>query len=322
MKNILITGINGGAGSYLAEYIVKNHPECSVMGTARTQSLNRHINYLKNKVKLSTTDLCDLASTFRMLNLYRPDTIFHFASLANVRDSFNNPLLYINNNINLTLNLLEAIRMIKDIDGYNPLVMLCSTSEVYGNPDKKNVPINEDCPLQPVNPYAVSKMAQDNLGTVYHKSFGLRVIKTRMFTYLNARRNDLFASAFARQILEIENGRKEVLEHGNLDSVRTIIDVRDAVEAYWICVEKGEVGETYNIGGEVPISVGGVLDLLKAKAKVPIKTLQSSTLTRPQDVSFQIPDVAKFRLKTGWAPKYTLDESIDFFLSEIRNNYV
>lgn len=321
MNKVLITGINGGAGSYLAEYIAKNFPEREIWGTARVGQLNKNLAYLKSNLKMLTCDLCDFSATFKAIRAAKPDVIFHFASLANVRDSFENPIAYINNNINVTLNLLEAIRTIKTIEDYDPIIMVCSTAECYSN-QTTNDPIDENFPLQPNNPYAVSKMAQDNLATVYYKSFGLRIIKTRMFTYFNARRADLFASSFAKQIIDIELGKKEILEHGNLNSVRTIIDVRDAVEAYWKCIERGRVGETYNIGGSEPISVGGVLELLKSKAKCEIISREAKHLLRPQDISYQIPNTDKFKAHTGWGPKYSLNESLDFFLEEVRKNYV
>ena len=143
-----------------------------------------------------------------------------------------------------------------------PTLQLCSTSEVYGQVLPDEVPISEDQPLRPVSPYAVSKVTQDLLGLAYFRSFGMRIIRTRMFSYLNPRRTDLFATAFARQVARIEAGLQDELVHGNLDSVRTIIDVRDAMESYWLAALHCEPGEAYNIGGATTISVGEFLELL------------------------------------------------------------
>jgi len=321
MNKILITGITGSGGSYLAECLVNKGVE--VLGTSRWHSTSAHKNLknIKDKVKVLSCDLCDFSSIYKILRNNKPDAIFHLASLANVRDSFDNPLSVYNNNVNVTLNLLESVRTLKEESGYNPNIQICSTSEVYGQVDPKNVPIKEDCPLQPINPYASSKLAQDNLGLVYHKSFDLNVIRTRMFTYLNPRRADLFATSFALQIVKIERGELDILKHGNLNSMRTLIDVRDAAEAYWTSLTSGKSGEVYNIGGTKSISVGDFLEVLKKNAKCNIKSEIDPSLLRPVDVTLQIPNCEKFIKDTGWQPKYSFEESMVYFLEEVRKNF-
>jgi GDPmannose 4,6-dehydratase/GDP-4-dehydro-6-deoxy-D-mannose reductase len=214
-----------------------------------------------------------------------------------------------------TANLLEGIRQA----GLDPVVQLCSTSEVYGQVDPRNVPIREDCPLNPSSPYAVSKVAQDLLAYTYHRSYGMKVIRTRMFTYINPRRDDLFATSFAKQVARIEVGLQKELLHGNLDSVRTIIDVRDAMEAYWIATTLGRFGEVYNIGGPAVVTVGEFLEMLKGLALCPIPTRVDPALLRPADVTLQIPNITKFTRETGWAPRHNLEESIRFLLAHCRN---
>ena len=143
----------------------------------------------------------------------------------------------------------------------------------------------ETHPIMPVNPYSVSKLCQESLGYAYHKSWGMNIILTRMFAYINPRRADLFASSFATQVAEIECGKREVLRHGNLESVRTLIDVRDAMESYWVACDHCDPGEPYNIGGESVVTVGEFLDILKEKAKVPIESYQDPDLLRPVDIN-------------------------------------
>lgn len=308
--NVLITGITGSGGSYLAEYILEHHPEVNLFGLHRWHSATTlsNIDSFKDKVQILECDLCDLSSVIRALKIARPDRIFHLASYANVRKCFDTPLAVINNNITGTANLLEAIRL----ECPQTLLQMCSTSEVYGNP--LTFPMTENHPLKPVNPYSVSKLAQEALAYAYHKSWGINVIITRMFAYINPRRGDLFASAFARQCVEIENNRSHILVHGNLDSVRTLIDVRDAVAAYWVACEKCQVGEVYNIGGQSVLSVGEFLDKLIKHSKCYIQTEQDVSLLRPIDVTKQIPDTTKFDALSGWKPKYSLDESVDWLL--------
>lgn len=317
IKRVVITGITGSGGSYLAEYIVNNQPEAEVHGIARwhSSSTAQNLKGVISKIKIHECDLNDLSSVVRVLKEVKPDSIFHLAAYANVRASFITPLAVLNNNITGTANLFEGIRL----SSLDPLIQLCSTSEVYGQVDPKNVPIKEDCPLNPASPYAVSKAAQDLLGFSYFVSYGMRIIRTRMFAYLNPRRADLFATSFAMQVARIEQGLQKELVHGNLDSVRTIIDVRDAMESYWVALTKGVVGEVYNIGGPKTITVGEFLGLLKKKARCKISSRLEPDLLRPADVTLQIPDVGKFRKETGWKPKYSFEESVDFLLDYCRS---
>lgn len=316
-KKCLITGITGSGGSYLAEYIVNNHPDYEVHGTSRWHSTsgNKNLEEIAQAVNVHECDLNDFSSTLSVLKKVQPDYIFHLASHANVRTCFETPLAVLQNNIMGTANLLEAVRY-ADI---NPRIQLCSTSEVYGQVDPKNVPINEDCPLRPANPYAVSKTTQDLLGDVYFKNRGMDIIRTRMFAYLNPKRKDIFSTSFANQIVNIERGLQKEVLHGNLDSTRTIIDVRDAMESYWYAIEKGKAGEVYNIGGEKVIKVGEFLDVLKGLAKCEIPSRLDPSLLRPTDVTLQIPDTTKFRNETGWKPKYTFEQSVEHLLNYCRS---
>jgi GDP-4-dehydro-6-deoxy-D-mannose reductase len=317
IKKVLITGITGSGGSYLAEYIVENHPKVEVHGLARWHSTtsSKNLASIEQQTVVHECDLLDFSSILAVLKSVKPDAIFHLASHANVRAGFITPLSVINNNVMGTANLFEAIRA-ADID---PIIQLCSTSEVYGQVDPKYVPIKEDCPLVPSSPYAVSKTAQDMLGWTYFRSYGMKVIRTRMFAYLNPRRTDLFATSFARQVALIEAGKQKELVHGNLDSVRTLIDVRDAMRAYWDAIIHCEPGETYNIGGPTTVTVGEFLEVLKKLSSVPIPSRVDPNLLRPADVTLQIPCIDKFVDATGWEAKYTFEEGVEYLLSYWRS---
>lgn len=312
----LITGISGSGGSYLAEYIVENHPEVKIHGILRanTTSTNKNLKGIEDKVTLHQCDLIDQGAIYRVLKEVNPDYIFHLAADADVRKSFYNPSSVIGNNVMGTLNLLESIRNLE----IKPLIQLCSTSEVYGQVDPKNVPIKEDCPIQPGNPYAISKVTQDFMGDIWFKSFDIPIIRTRMFGYVNPKRKTLFASSFAMQVAKIEQGLQKKLLHGNLDSTRTLLDVRDAMESYWVTIEKCEPGEVYNIGSSKPVKIGEFLDILKQKAKCEILSEVDPDLLRPVDVTLQIPDMTKFTEATGWKPKYSFEESVDYLLEYCR----
>ena len=312
----LITGITGSGGSFLAEHIVLHHSAVEVHGISRWHSLGskKNISGIADSIHVHECDLCDFSSVLNVLKESNPDVIFHLAAHANVRASFTTPLSVIQNNIMGTANLLEAIRTA----GIDPVIQICSTSEVYGQVAPENVPITEVCPFNPSSPYAVSKTTQDLLGFTYFRSYDMKVIRTRMFSYPNPRRADLFATSFALQVARIEAGLQDELRHGNLDSVRTLIDVRDAMESYWLAAEKCVPGEAYNIGGKKVIKVGEFLELLKKNSKCDIPSRQDPVLMRPADVTLQIPDTSKFENLTEWEPRYSFEESIAHLLEYCR----
>lgn len=314
MKNVLITGINGSGATYLTE-LLSTKPDLQIYGISRWHTDRQKKSGILKNIKILECDLTDFGSVFRALDESRPDYIFHLAANANVKLSFKSPVSVFQNNSIGTLNLLECLRIMN----LKPLVQFSSTSEVYGQVKKDDIPISELHNIDPINVYAVSKLAQEKLVKSYFLSYGIPIVITRAFGYINPRRPDIFSSAFARQIADIEKGKQDVLYHGNLESVRTLLDVRDICEAYWLAANNCEVGEAYNIGGSVPISVAEFLDVLKTHARCRIKTEMKEDLLRPVDVTLQIPDVSKFANKTNFMPKYSLSESIEFLLDFYRN---
>jgi GDPmannose 4,6-dehydratase/GDP-4-dehydro-6-deoxy-D-mannose reductase len=174
------------------------------------------------------------------------------------------------------------------------------------------VPINENNAFRPASPYAVSKVGEDMIALQYFLSYKLKTIRTRMFTHTGPRRGDVFGeSTFAKQIAEIELGlRPNPVKVGNLHSIRTLADVRDAVRAYWLLLEKCTPGEVYNIGGEETMTMGDVLEKFKKMARCPIEHAVDPALIRPSDVTLQIPDTRKFRAATGWKPEISSDQTL------------
>ncbi len=317
MDNVLITGITGMVGSHLANYILENYENHNVGGLIRWRSPKDNINNILKKITLFHGDLNDLSSLTNILSSFKPKKIFHLAAQSYVQDSFVMPVETLRTNIIGTTNLLEAIRISK----LDPLIHICSSSEVYGQVTEKEVPITEKNPLRPLSPYAVSKVGEDMIAFQYFHSFGLKIIRTRMFTHTGPRRGSVFAEgAFAKQIAEIEKNRNidGFVKVGNLDSVRTFSDVRDAVEAYWILLEKCRPGEVYNIGGDDTMTVGQMLEILKKKSTVKITHRIDKTLLRPSDVTLQIPDSSKFRKETGWKPKFKVEQTMEDLLNYYR----
>jgi len=315
-KRAIITGISGSGGSFLAEYIIKNHPEVELFGIYRSKNKNLTV-LIKKNANLIKSDLNNFKNTLFFLKKIKPDVIFHLASDADVKKSFNFPMEVIKNNNNCTLHLLEAIRVLN----LKSIIQICSTSEVYGQVKRSETPITENNAFRPASPYAVSKAFQDFLAQNYFKNYGLKIIITRMFTYLNPRRTNLFASNWADQISKIEAGKLKHLKHGNLESTRTIIDINDAVRAYWLAATKGKVGEIYNIGGNKVIKLSKFLKILKKNSYVKIISKLDKNLLRKTDVTLQIPSSKKFKIATNWKPGIKFEDSLSALLEDFRKNF-
>ncbi len=310
---VLITGITGMVGSHLAEYIVEEKLG-EVYGLVRWRSPLDNIKLIKKDIKLINGDLNDLNSLIKVLQTVKPDKIFHLAAQSYVQDSFSITSETLRTNVIGTTNLLDAVK----INKLDPLIHICSSSEVYGQVLESEIPIKENNPLRPASPYAVSKVGEDFVALQYFLSYGLRTIRTRMFTHTGPRRGSVFAeSAFAKQIAEIEAGihPSGIVKVGNLDSVRTFSDVRDAVRAYWLLLEKCKPGDVYNIGGTETMTVGQMLEILKSFSKIDIKHKVDAKLLRPSDVTLQIPDCSKFLKETNWKPRFTVEETLQDLLN-------
>ena len=314
---ILITGITGNVGSHLADYILNNHKNVELHGMARWRSPMDNIEKIKHKINIELADLNDLSSLIHIMNKIKPDYIFHLAAQSYVQFSFKSPAETLNINAIGTSNLLESVRISK----INPKIHICSSSEVYGQVEKEEIPIKETNPFRPASPYAVSKVAEDMLGYQYFLSYNMHIVRTRMFTHTGPRRGDVFAESwFAKQIAMIESGiMSNPIKVGNLKSIRTIMDVRDAVEAYWIMMEKSIPGEVYNIGGSKTLSVEEILNKLIEYSDKEIKYIVDKELLRPSDVTLQIPDTNKFFNLTNWQPKINWETTLLDLLNYHRN---
>lgn len=317
---ILITGITGMVGSHLAEYVLANHPDVAVHGLLRWRSPRDNIQGILPRITLHQGDLRDLNSLVELMRKVQPARIYHLAAQSYVDQSFVAPADTLHSNVIGTVNLMDAVR----ITGLDPMIHICSSSEVYGQVTADEVPIRETNPFRPASPYAVSKVGEDMIALQYYLSYKLKLVRTRMFTHTGPRRGDVFAeSSFAKQIAEIEAGvTSGPVRVGNLDSVRTIADVRDTVRAYWLLLEKCPPGEVYNIGGTTTLTVGQILDILKSMAAVPIVHEIDPARLRPSDVTLQIPDIARFQAATGWTPvipvEQTLRDLLDYHRARIR----
>jgi GDP-mannose 4,6-dehydratase len=328
MKRALITGISGMVGSHLADYLLAE-TDWQIYGMARWRSPLDNLSQLTSeinkggRVHLLYGDLEDEISVRNVVVESKPDYVFHLAAQSFPQTSFTAPLQTFDVNILGTYRLLNSIQQIMP----QAIVHVCSSSEVFGRVPKEFVPIKEDTPFHPASPYAISKVGTDLIGRYFAEAFGLHTITTRMFTHTGPRRGDVFAeSSFAKQIAMIENGlMSPTIKVGNLDSMRTFADVRDAVHAYHLAVTSDlPAGSVFNIGGTHSCTVGEMLQNLLALSPIKDISIESDpTRMRPIDADLQIPCTDAFRIATGWQPKIdfeqTMEDLLNFWRAKVRN---
>jgi GDPmannose 4,6-dehydratase len=328
MSNILITGVLGMVGSHMVDFLLEK--PCKIYGFCRWNESMDNIEHLtdiinkKERIQLIYGDLNDYASIVNAIEISKPDYVFHLGAQSYPQTSFDSPLETLQTNIIGTANLLEALRKSPYSDAH---IHVCASSEIFGRVTKDKLPINEECSLHPASPYAISKVGTDLIGRYYGEAYNMMVMTTRMFTHTGPRRGDVFhESSFAKQIAMIENGLQEPkIFVGNLDSLRTYADVRDAVRAYWMLLNiNPSSGAYYNIGGEHTCMVGDTLRYLLSKSKIPdIEIIVDKDRLRPIDANLQIPDTKKFREITGWKPEInynkTMDDLLDYWRDKINS---
>lgn len=311
----LITGVSGFVGRHLVDYISEKQPGIAIHGLVRWRSDGQET--LKQKIQLHLGDLNDMSSLRRIIKEIQPEIIFHLAAQSYVDMSFLAPADTLKTNVVGTCNLLEAIKEVKQGYDYDPIVHICSSSEVYGQVTIDELPITEDNNFRPASPYAVSKVGEDMLALQYFLSWGIKTIRTRSFTHTGPGRGEVFAlSSFAKQIADIEAGKQDpIVSVGNLESVRTICDVRDMVRAYWLLADYCDPGEVYNIGGNQSMPIGDALEILISYSDKDIEVEVAEGRLRPSDVTLQIPSTEKFKEKTGWEPEIMAEETLKDMLN-------
>lgn len=324
-KNVLITGITGMVGSHLLDYLIDN-TDWNIWGMLRWRSpldnITHHITRINNedRIKLVYADLRDTMAVEHAVIESQPDIVFHLAAQSYPRTSFDSPLDTLDTNVQGTERLLGALRKYAK----HAVIHVCASSEVFGRVPKDKLPIDEECTFHPASPYAISKVGTDLVGRYYAEAYDMCVMTTRMFTHTGPRRGDVFAeSTFAKQIAMIENElMPPVVQTGNLDSLRTWADVRDAVRAYYMLVTQDPIpGSYYNIGGTFTLSVKGMLEKLislSTKSEL-ITTKVDPNRLRPIDADLQVPDTSKFTAHTGWKPEIPFEQTMQDLLDYWRD---
>jgi|TARA_B100002003_G_scaffold251735_1_gene297068 GDPmannose 4,6-dehydratase len=315
-KTALITGITGMVGSHLADYLLEN-TDWHIVGMCRWRSPLDNISHLVSRInsgdrlELLYGDLRDYVSIKDVVQKSLPDYVFHLAAQSYPQTSFDSPLDTLETNVQGTTRVLEALKSHKE----DAIVHVCASSEVFGRVPKEKLPIDEECSFHPASPYAISKVGTDLIGRFYAEAYGMTVMTTRMFTHTGPRRGDVFAeSTFAKQIAMIEANRiPAILKTGNLKSLRTFADVKDAVRAYYLLVTHNPIaGEYYNIGGTYTCSIEDMLNTLLSMSPIgdQIEVVTDPGRLRPIDADLQVPNTEKFMKHTGWKPEIQFEDTM------------
>lgn len=300
-RTALVTGALGFAGRHLLTEL-ERQTDWNLIGLARGHGSP------VGRARLLACDLRDADLVARVVDRYRPDIVVHLAAQSYVPKSIAAPGETIANNVSAQVNLLESCRTI----GLDPTILIVGSSEEYGMIEPGDLPLGEDQPFRPVNPYAVSKIAQDMLGLQYTLAYGMRIIRARPFNHFGPGQSDRFVlSTFARQVAEAEVGRIEpAVLTGNLDARRDFLDVRDVVRAYRLLIDDGDSGVVYNIASGVSHRIGDLLAKLIGFATVPIDVRLDPARTRPSDVPEIVGDSTRLRDATGWEPYFSMEQSL------------
>lgn len=329
----LITGVGGFAGGYLAEYLAQ-HTDWELFGVVRAPAgaapgeadppaaprLRPPVDpawAAGVRLQVVAADLIDYEQVRRMLAEARPDLIFHLAAQAIVQRALTDPQATLVNNMVSELNLLRGVREL----GLEARLMLVGSSEEYGHVQPDDLPVDEDTPFRPENPYAVSKIATDMLGLQYYIAYQMPIVRVRPFNHIGPRQSEHFVTAaFARQVARIEAGlQPPVIRVGNLNSERDFTDVRDMVRAYHLALTQGVPGAVYNIGCGQSVSIRLILDMLIGLSNVAVRIEPDPLRMRPSDVPVIVCDPRRFQQQTGWRPEIALGRSLTDILNYWRD---
>lgn len=301
---LLVTGIAGFVAGHLVDYLRAEQPQVRVVGLDSRPG--RRVRDMQ--VEAIGADVEDPVAVRAAIGSVRPDAIVHLAAQSSPQLSWDDPAGTVRTNVLGLLSLLEGARFHE----LAPRVLVVGSAEEYGQVEPADVPLREDAPLRPLTPYAASKVAQGYLGLQYALSPGIPVVRTRTFHHTGPRRGEGFAeSSFARQLAEIERGRRApVIEVGNLDAVRDFCDVRDVVRAYWALVERGRPGAVYNVCSGTGVRMRDLLDTLIRVSGLRVDVRVDPSRLRASDVPELVGDPARIRADVGWSPRIPLERSL------------
>lgn len=308
MAKYIITGASGFVGRHFASYLRQNEPEAKILGLDRASNTASDIKYRQIDL-LNQKELLDIIAE------YKPDYLLHLASISSVAESWNAPSSCFKNNTGIMLNILDAVKE----QSLKTRILSVGSSEEYGTSLKENMPFSEEMPLNPKNPYAVAKAAQEMLCKLYAESFGINVMMTRSFNHIGPKQSDRFVVAsFIRQLAAVKKGRQTELVVGNIDVARDFTDVRDVVAAYYKILHLGIPGEVYNVCSEKSYRLKEIIKLAEELLNIQAVIKQDQARCRPNETMLVIGANKKIRENLGWHPQYSLRQT----LKDIINDYI
>jgi GDP-4-dehydro-6-deoxy-D-mannose reductase len=313
----LVTGVSGFVGGHLSEHLIASGDQ--VVGISRSGRWPEDLAAIGRSVRIEPFDLLegDPADLAALIRRKQPEAIYHLAAQSNPQASLGDPRGTWALNLGGTLNLLEAVKA-AGLEK-SPRIVLVGSGVCYGSPAPEHVPVSESCPLRPNNPYAASKAAADLLGIQNHLTDKLDVVIVRPFNHAGPRQSPRYVLAtLAQQVVEVEQGRKECIEVGNLEVVRDYTDVRDVVRGYRLLAERGRAGEIYNLGSGQGLKLADALKRLTELASRPVEVRVDPARVRPIDLPLLVADASKLRAEVGWAPIYTIDQTLEDMLATFR----
>jgi GDP-4-dehydro-6-deoxy-D-mannose reductase len=310
--NILITGAAGFVGGHLIHEIHHHMPDTRICGTAISEEDSKHLA----DMPLFVVDLKNHAAVIDLIDNIQPDVVYHLAAQSFVPRSFEDPWETLENNIRSQLNLIQACIELN----MKPRILITASAEVYGPVSEDELPITEDAPFRPTNPYSVSKVAQDALAYQYHLSHQIPLIRTRSFNHFGPGQSEWFvAPAFAMQVARIEAGLQEpIIRVGNLEGQRDFTDVRDIVRAYRLLIEKGQPGAAYNVASGKAHTIQSILDGLIELSSVKVSIETDPARLRPVEVPINYGSIERLQADTGWSPQISFEHSLSDILNDCR----
>jgi GDP-4-dehydro-6-deoxy-D-mannose reductase len=308
---VLITGITGPVGSFLADYLL-TLPDVEVHGFKRWRSDPRPIEHLYGWVTFHEGDVEDPFSVAHAVRRATPDRIYHLAAQSYPSESWDAPIATMRTNVEGTLNVLEAARQ------HCPAarIHIAGTSAEYGRVAPEETPIVETHALRPASPYGVSKVAAELSGLQYHGSYGLHVVVTRSFNHVGPRQGDRCSiQTFCGQMAAIEAGQQApALMVGNLETRRDFTHTADVARALWLLLEHGQPGQVYNLCSGVATRIGDIVELVRARGRVPVEVRVDPARLRPSDEPLLMGDTSKLRAATGWEPRIGMEQIVSELL--------